>query len=163
MLFDMDGVFKLLNFCLLSIGVVYVMYRYGIGAIIAAIRIEKQKKDEMVIVHQDALKESSDIMMTVQEQERLFVDMQKKFTLWQQKLKEDAIVEHNKINLQQEIVQKKYTIKLQNWQCHQILRKQLPKFLHEVSNDLRVEFEKNRKQKQKYIADLLTLVKEKGV
>ncbi len=163
MLFDMDGIFKLLNFCLLSIGAVYAMYRYGIGAIIAAIRIEKQKKDEMIAAHQDALKEGGDIVMTLQEQEHLFVDMQKKFTLWQQKLKEDAIVEHNKISLQQETIQKKDRIKLQNWQCRQILRKQLPKFLHEVSDDLRVEFEKDKKQKQKYVADLLMLVKEKGV
>lgn len=163
MTFDIDILFKILNFCLLSVGLVYAMYRYGIGAIIAAIRIEKQKKDEMITAHQDALKESSDIMMTLQEQERLFGDMQKKFTLWQQKLKEDAIVEQNKINSQQEAVQKKDTIKLQNWQCHQILRTQLPHFLHEISNDLSVEFEKNSKQKQKYVADLLKLVKEKGV
>lgn len=163
MTFSLDNCFRLLNFAVLSTGFVYVVRRYGIVALMTSMRLEKQKKEEMQRVHQEVLQQCDDVKDKEQEHEKSYLAMQEKFQIWQNRVEQQAIQEQRLMLRYYEELAQKQVIKDQNVQRQYLLRKQLPKLLHEVTQSLQSDFEKNEKGQKEYTAQLLKFVKERSV
>ncbi|MBI2353091.1 hypothetical protein HYV11_02490 [Candidatus Dependentiae bacterium] len=161
MMFDLDSLFRLLNFLALFVFVLYVIYRYGMVSLIAWQRSEKQKREEKAQYLVDIMQQKKDLMTMSFEQENLFVSMKEKFKIWQDKMKQNDSLQQSKAENYIQQIQKKRVIIVKYLQCQKTLQNQMPDLLHEVSIDLQNEFNKNPQQKKEYMSQLLQFVQEK--
>lgn len=156
-----DIVFKIVNFILMCIGGIYLFHRYGILYIVSAMRLNRQKKDKQQLRHDTLLQEYDGINQRSQEQEIVFHAFQKKIELWNAKE-----LQHN--NLQKELylryegkAAENQVIKFENMQQKQLLQKELPLILQEISEHIRDDFANNADKQKAYTDKLVTFLSER--
>lgn len=156
-----DIFFKVINFILICIGSIYLFYRYGILYVISSMRFNRQKRDEQKLKYDTIMQERDDVKKLSQEQEILFHRLKKNFEIWKAKeLQQNDLKKELSLRYQQEAVEKLAT-KIENMQQRQILQKQLPQILQEISHNMRDNFEKNSGKQKKYTDKLVAFVSER--
>lgn len=158
-----DIVFKILNFLVVCIGAGYLIFRYGILHILMLMRHDKKQKEEMLQKHQDLLQQNDAIQLQGYDQELSYQAMQETFRLWQLREQKQELEKKAWLRRYQQELEQKQIIKLQNVQRQYVLKKQMPKMLQEISEDLRATFDKSPQKQKKYIDQLVTFVKERDV
>ena len=158
-----DIIFKILNFLVVCIGAGYLMFRYGILYIVMLMRQDKKQKEEMLQKHQDLLQQNDAIQQQGYDQELSHQAMQEKFRLWQSREQKQELEKQAWLRQYRQELEQKQIVKLQNAQHQYLLKKQIPKMLQEISDDLRIVFDKNSQKQKKYIDQLVTFVKERDV
>lgn len=161
MIISLDNIFRFLNFLVVCIGAVYLMRRYGILYIITSMRLQKQKQEELDQEYHNLLQECDAIKQQSQEQEVVYAAMQKKFHVWQEKVKQDDIVKQSVSTQYRQLFEQKQLVKMHNLQQQQIIKQQMPLILKEVSDSLQLKFEQNSEHRKNYTAQLVKFVTER--
>ena len=159
--FDTDVFFKFLNFAIICIGIVYLVHRYGILYIMSAIRLDRQKKDSEEQKYCDLLWQCDVVKELNSEQELTYVDIKKRFEIWSVKEQQDKKSEQEWFFKYQKELENKQIIKINNMQRQQIIQKQFPEILEEISKEMQEKFEKNHVLKKEYMDKLIASIQER--
>lgn len=161
MTISIDNVFMVLNFSVVCIGAVYLVRRYGVLYILSSIREQKQKQDTAHREYDNYLKECAIVKLQADEQEYAFMKMKEKFHLWQMQIQQKDIAKQALLFGYDEELQKKQAKKLQNLQQKQVIQRQLPLLLKEISDAMQTKFQQNSPLQKDYTASLVKFIKER--
>ncbi len=162
MIITVDFVFKFLNFFVLCGVVVYGMYRYGIIALLAMIRKEKQEDEGQQQKYAFVLERIEHLQHVSAKQEQQFEQMQQQFTLWQQAVELEN--QRKKVLLQacRLKLQEKQSIKIRNMQSSYRIQQEIPKILDQAAVQLQADFDKHSAKQKAYLEQLVVFVKERS-
>lgn len=154
-------IFRLFDFCVV-IGLAY----YGIYTYLIP-EVEKLMREYGVFIYnlesdcKNVRLQTQSILENIQDQDRQFQAIQKKFSTWQKKCDELVLLrkaEQEKIDA---VMERRHEKRLSYIQHDQILQEKLPVILNSVTKDLQIRFSDTNAQ-EKYMDELIQIMKERS-
>lgn len=156
---DAGFVFKILNFLAVMGLFIYLIRRYGILQIVTMMREEKQEQQELRQQLKSLQVDCNQIEQDSNAQEQSYRLIKDKFQVWQKEVAtQDEQIEKT-FQDRQKIIRETRLKRIQALQQRMLIKKELPKVLHEVSGDLKDSFAQEVQQK-KYTDQLLSLLEK---
>lgn len=153
-----DSFFMIVNF-IVRIGFgMYLCYRYIIPYLVQFRRQEEQEEVRLQEVQRSIYSSYEEILDVVDDQEKEFLTLQKKFRLWNKTVDEQEKQQKDVLEERKKKIEDLLELKLNNQERSQLIKVQMPLII----KDVRGKFAKTADNsfKKKYVTDLLRVIKE---
>ena len=151
-----DTIFNFINVAARIGIVIYLIRKYAIRFVSNSIAYEQESINLLEYKYRDIKEHSQKIEKNIQEQEQLYLDLQKKFMLWKQTIEEEQL-EFAKVCLEHEkTAQVLFEKKQKNLERKFILQQELPIVLVQLQNDIQKQIKQEPQLGKNYIQNIMT-------